>query len=81
MENAVEKAYEITDAKITFVSLVDRAANKRKFLLTKAEDGKASFRTCRNNIEEFRQMSKYYIMRFIGRDILKKRCILRFGNI
>ena len=45
MENAVEKAYEITDAKITFVSLVDRAANKRKFLLTKAEDGKASFTT------------------------------------
>ena len=43
--NAVEKAYEITDAKITFVSLVDRAANKRKFLLTKAEDGKASFTT------------------------------------
>lgn len=41
----VNKAYEITDAKISFVSLVDKAANKRKFLLTKAADGKASFTT------------------------------------
>lgn len=39
----VEKAYEITDAKISFVSLVDRAANLRPFLITKAEDGTASF--------------------------------------
>lgn len=42
----VQKAYEITDAKIQFVSLVDRAANKRQFLLKKADDGKASFLTC-----------------------------------
>lgn len=41
----VNKAYEITDAKISFVSLVDKAANKRKFLLKKAEDGQASFTT------------------------------------
>ena len=41
----VQKAYEITDAKISFVSLVDKAANKRQFLLKKAEDGKASFTT------------------------------------
>lgn len=41
----VNKAYEITDAKISFVSLVDKAANKRKFLLTKAEGGQASFTT------------------------------------
>ena len=41
----VEKAYEITDAKIQFVSLVDKAANKRQFLLKKADDGKASFTT------------------------------------
>jgi hypothetical protein len=41
----LKKAYEITDAKIQFVSLVDKAANKRKFLMTKAEDGKAVFTT------------------------------------
>lgn len=41
----VEKAYEITDAKIQFVSLVDKAANKRRFLLKKADDGKATFTT------------------------------------
>ena len=41
----VNKAYEITDAKISFVSLVDKAANKRQFLLKKAEDGQASFTT------------------------------------
>ena len=46
MENAVEKAYEITDAKITFVSLVDRAANRKTFLLTKQADGSATFQTC-----------------------------------
>lgn len=39
----IKKAYEITDAKIQFVSLVDKAANKRQFLLKKAEDGKAVF--------------------------------------
>lgn len=39
----VEKAYAITDAKISFVSLVDKAANKRQFLITKAEHGSASF--------------------------------------
>lgn len=41
----IEKAYEITDAKIAFVSLVDKAANKRTFLITKAEDGEAEFTT------------------------------------
>lgn len=41
----IDKAYEITDAKIQFVSLVDKAANKRKFLLKKAEDGQAAFTT------------------------------------
>ena len=33
----IEKAYAITDAKISFVSLVDKAANKKQFLITKAE--------------------------------------------
>jgi len=30
----IEKAYAITDAKISFVSLVDKAANKKQFLST-----------------------------------------------
>ena len=41
----VKKAYEITDAKIQFVSLVDKAANLKRFLITKAQDGRASFST------------------------------------
>ena len=41
----VEKSYEITDAKISFVSLVDKAANKKQFLITKAEKGHANFAT------------------------------------
>lgn len=45
MRKFLKKAYEITDAKIQFVSLVDKAANKRKFLLTKEEEGKAAFTT------------------------------------
>lgn len=44
-KKSLKKAYEITDAKISFVSLVDKAANKRQFLLKKAEDGKAAFTT------------------------------------
>ncbi len=39
----VEKAFAITDAKIQFVSLVDKAANKKRFLITKAADGQATF--------------------------------------
>lgn len=45
MRTSLRKAYEITDAKIQFVSLVDKAANLRQFLLKKADDGKASFTT------------------------------------
>lgn len=45
MRQSLRKAYEITDAKITFVSLVDKAANKRRFLMKKADDGKAAFTT------------------------------------
>lgn len=41
----VEKAIEISDAKIQFVSLVDKAANRRQFLITKADDGQAQFST------------------------------------
>lgn len=39
------KAKEISDAKISFVSLVDKAANKRQFLITKAKEGEATFST------------------------------------
>lgn len=35
----------ISDAKIDFISLVDRAANKKSFLIAKAQNGKASFST------------------------------------
>lgn len=43
MKKDLKKAYEITDAKINFVSLVDKAANKRQFLLKKEDGGKAAF--------------------------------------
>lgn len=45
MTDKIAKAYEMTDAKITFVSLVDKAANKKQFLITKAADGNAQFQT------------------------------------
>ena len=45
MAGSLRKAYEITDAKIQFVSLVDKAANKRQFLLKKEKGGKATFTT------------------------------------
>ncbi len=45
MKKDLQKAYEITDAKIQFVSLVDKAANKRQFLLKKEASGKATFTT------------------------------------
>ena len=37
------KTRSISDAQIQFVSLVDKAANKKSFLIAKSEDGKASF--------------------------------------
>lgn len=45
MAKPVTKAKEITDARISFVSLVDKAANRRPFLIVKNEDGKATFTT------------------------------------
>lgn len=42
----IAKAYAISDAKISFVSLVDKAANKKQFLIAKAtEEGKKNFVT------------------------------------
>lgn len=45
MKSKVKKSCEIRDAKISFVSLVDKAANKRQFLITKADDGNADWKT------------------------------------
>ncbi len=42
-ETTVEKATAITNARIQFVSLVDKAANKRQFLLKKEDGGRAAF--------------------------------------
>ena len=36
------KAKSISDVEVQFVSLVDKAANRKSFLITKAEDGTAS---------------------------------------
>ena len=43
--NNIEKAIEIRDARIRFVSLVDKAANLQSFLVTKNKDGEASFKS------------------------------------
>lgn len=43
-QQAVEKACEITNAKITFVSLVDAAANRKQFLVTRGKDGQAEIK-------------------------------------
>lgn len=39
MPKSIAKATAISNAKINFVSLVDKAANKKQFLITKAADG------------------------------------------
>lgn len=41
----IRKAYEIKDAKIQFVSLVDKAANKKAFLIRKADGSESGFPT------------------------------------
>lgn len=43
--NNIKKAREIKNAQISFVSLVDKAANRREFIITKADDGKADWKT------------------------------------
>lgn len=45
MAKKIRKAFEMTDAKISYVSLVNKAANKKRFIITKAEKGNASFQT------------------------------------
>ena len=41
----IAKAYAMSNVKPIFVSLVDKAANQRQFLITKSEDGTATFQT------------------------------------
>ena len=48
----ISKAFAISNAKISFVSLVDKAANLKTFLITKAEDGKARFQTFTQILEK-----------------------------
>lgn len=43
MPKKIAKAYEISNARINFVSLVNKAANKHQFLIVKADDGNATF--------------------------------------
>ncbi len=45
-KTAIEKATAISNARIQFVSLVNKAANKRTFLIKKEERGKATFSGC-----------------------------------
>lgn len=45
MPKKIAKAYEISNARINFVSLVNKAANKHQFLIVKADDGNAIFQT------------------------------------
>ena len=45
MRKGLKKAYEITDAKIQFVTLDRVLANKRQFLIKKEDGGKATFAT------------------------------------
>lgn len=42
----IEKAFAISNARISFVSLVNKAANKRRFLITKADGDRANFTSC-----------------------------------
>lgn len=43
MNDKVKKSIEISDAEIEYVSFVDKAANKRKFLFAKSEDNQPKF--------------------------------------
>lgn len=45
MPKQIAKATAISNAKISFVSLVDKAANKKQFLITKSADGTANFKS------------------------------------
>lgn len=48
----IKKAFAMSDVKISFVSLVDKAANKQKFLITKSENGTAEFQSFGQIIEK-----------------------------
>ena len=42
--NTIEQPIEIRNARIRFVSLVDKAANLQSFLVAKNKDGEVSFK-------------------------------------
>lgn len=48
----IKKAFAMSDVKISFVSLVDKAANKQKFIITKSENGTAEFQSFGQIIEK-----------------------------
>lgn len=41
----IVKSREMKNARISFVSLVDKASNKKQFIMTKSEDGESTFQT------------------------------------
>ena len=52
----IMKTRSISDAQIQFVSLVDKAANKKSFLIAKSEDGESViFRIRQNRKDGYRQ--------------------------
>jgi hypothetical protein len=48
----IKKALAIEDVEIEFISLVDRPANKRKFLIVKQEGGQRAMKNV--NLEDFK---------------------------
>lgn len=59
MPENIKKSYAISDAKIAFVSLVDKAANKHRFLITKSEGNKAEFQSYGRIIKK--DAEKHYV--------------------
>lgn len=57
----VENAIAISNAHISFVSLVDKAANLRTFLITKQKDDKANFQTSGKILKVSDEDNKHYI--------------------
>ena len=57
--NNIEKSYAISDAKIGFVSLVNKAANKHKFLITKSEGDTATIEIYGRIVKA--DMDKHYV--------------------
>lgn len=61
MSKKVENAIAISNAHISFVSLVDKAANLHTFLVTKQENNKASFQTTGSIVKSSDEDGKHYL--------------------